>query len=94
MNQDQTISASEIHTERVGICLDSGISEADAESQGQKERERYIRSLDVRYVLDMPFGERRGYLDRMEAMKGKPYVAAIKSDIQTEWLRKKNAGHC
>ena len=71
--------------------MDSGISEADAEAQGRKERERYIRSLDLRYVLDnMPLGERRGYLDRLEAMKGKQYVDAIKSDIQTAWLRKKN----
>lgn len=82
MNQDQTIAASEIHTERVGICLDSGISEADAKAQGRKERERYIRSLDVRQVMNTPPSERSVFLNLLEALKGEAYANAILADVQ------------
>lgn len=82
MNQDQTIAASEVHVERVGICMDSGISEADAEAQGQKERERYIRSLDVRQVMNTPPSERSGFLNWLKALKGEAYANAVWADVQ------------
>ncbi len=82
ITQDQTITASEIHTERVGICMDIGISAADAEAQGQKERERYIRSLDVRQVMNTTPSERRRFINLLKAMNGEAYANAVWSDVQ------------
>jgi hypothetical protein len=91
VNQDQTIAASEIHVERVGICLDSGISEADAERQGRKEFAAYMLKQDVKHALDLPLNERKGFLDRLIDLRGSAHAAAAKEAVTAEWLRRKVA---
>ena len=81
----------EIFEERSAIAeFDGLLTRADAEKLGLLESERWRKDCEIRYVMNLPFAERRPYLNMVEKVRGKEYADKLRNDIQAEWLRAKS----
>ena len=80
----------EIFEERAGIAEYEGLlTRDDAEKLGLLESERWRRDCEIRHVMNLPFAERRPFLNSVEKVRGKEAADKLRSDVQAEWFRKK-----
>lgn len=82
---------SEIFEERSAICeFDGLLTREEAEKQGLLESERWRKDCEIRYVMNLPFAERRPYLNSVEKVRGKESADKLRNDVMVEWLRAKS----
>lgn len=92
MSEIETI-ADEIFAERSAIAEFDGLLTRDhAEAMGKLASDEYRQACEVRYVIGLPFADRRPFLDGVEKNRGKPHADKLRSAVQAEWMRRKKEG--
>ena len=76
--------------ERLAIKCESGIPEAEAREQMRQEREDLLNCF-ARHILDtyQTPAERRAYLDKQEAKKGKAFADNLRRRVKEQWEARK-----
>jgi hypothetical protein len=89
MSKTETIAA-DIHAERSAICeFDGLLTREQAEAQGKLEADEYRMACETRYVLAMPFAERKPYLSKVEQQRGRSARDVLAKAINDEWISRK-----